>query len=681
MKVARTLLRRLGLLALLVLLASCGGPGIPLTGVVTDSYTGQPVANASVAIGERTVQTDPQGRYRFDSWSADGQLVARLDGYEDITVDLKTKPELAKAEGEARLDLTLRPNTISGLVIDLYTDQPIAGALVRVSDVLSATTGADGRYLIKGVPEQFKLQVSAADHDEVQAAISRATVQDVALRPNILTGRITDKYTGKPVSGARVSAAGVETTTDADGRYTLRNVPAGATIEIAATDYTSQTLPLPESSTTLDAILRPSFVQGTIVDASTGQPISDAIVLAMPAPGWPVTPTLPFTGTAASVVRSGPDGRYKLDNVPEGAQIQVLMPGYRKAIKPFIEGEFENDIKLEPFEVKAIYITAATATDKNAMRELFDLVDRTELNAVVIDVKLDIVGDVGRIGYKSKLPIVQELGTDIDWIDMAWITAEARSRGIYTIARMPVMRDDVVATSNPEWAVKRAGGGLWADHGGLHWLDPFQHGVWDYNIGLAKEIADFGFDEIQYDYIRFPSDGNVNVMVFSQPLDRREHGSQSMYETITGLLKETHQVLYSSGAFFSIDVFGYATWRDMWEIGQKLEMMAEHTDYICPMVYPSHYSLGELGFDHPDLYPYEIVLDSLQRGAPRIEGRRALFRPWLQAFTASWLPVYAKYDRAMIRKQIQAVDDFGKAKGWALWNAANYYDPSWLNSE
>ncbi|MBI3659214.1 hypothetical protein HY230_01915 [Candidatus Acetothermia bacterium] len=301
---------------------------------------------------------------------------------------------------------------------------------------------------------------------------------------------------------------------------------------------------------------------GTIIDSATGKVIRDAVIIAMPPSAGETDKTLPFKGVALSMTHSDARGNYKLDPVPVGAQIQVLVPGYRKSLALVEAGRSVFNIALTAFDAKAIYITAATASSKNALRALFDLVDRTELNAVVVDAKLDFVGDVGRIAYNSQLSVVRELKTSRAAIDMAWLVAEAHRRGIYVIARIPVMRDDVLARAKPEWAIKHASGGLWADDHQFHWLDPFQPGVKDYHLSLAQEIAQMGFDEIQFDYIRFPSDGETWMMRFSQAYDPL-HNPEPMYEAIVQLLKEIDEAVHRRGVFFSIDVFGYATWRDL----------------------------------------------------------------------------------------------------------------------
>ncbi len=655
-------------------LAACGNAPV-LNGLVLDQYSQQPIAGATVVVGKNTVTTDDKGAWQVTGWQSTDSVSVQATDYATATLALTDyKPDGAQP---VTVSLDLRPNTLQGVLIDQYTQQPISGAAIQTTSGLTATTGADGTYKLVGVPETFDVTISAPHYADVQQSVERATSLDATLRPTLLTGTLTDKYSSKPIAGATVATDSAKATTDAEGRYTLEPVAPNQELLISATDYTSQTVSVPEKIE-LDVVLRPSTVRGTVVNAETGQPVDRGAVIAMPPqPGSDASQ--PFRGDAVALTRLNADGTYTLNNVPENAQIQVLAPGYRKSWTNLSEGEFNADLKVEPFEVRAIYVTAATASSKDALTELFDLVDQTELNAMVIDIKLDIAGDVGGVGFMSQNPVVMEAGTSEDYLDIPWIVEEAHKRDIYLIGRMAVMRDNRLADAHPEWAAQSSiTGGVWEDGGGLKWLDPFNPNVKAYNVGLAQEIANFGFDEVQFDYIRFPSDGATKNLVFSQPIDP-ENNPEVMYQAIGNVLKDAHQTINSAGAFFSIDVFGYATWRNMWEIGQSLEVMADHTDYVCPMVYPSHYDRNELGFDNADAHPYEIVKDSIEKGRVRTADKYALLRPWLQAFTATWLSPTVDYGRAEVRAQIKAVDEVEGTTGWTLWNAANFYDPSWLN--
>jgi hypothetical protein len=302
----------------------------------------------------------------------------------------------------------------------------------------------------------------------------------------------------------------------------------------------------------------------------------------------------------------------------------------------------------------------------------------------VIDLKSDLRDDLGLIYYDSQLPIVKELHTARDIMNLSAILAEAKKRGIYTIARIHIFsHDNVLAEAKPEWAGKdRKTGGVYAVYPGpgIHydWLDPWNKNVWDYNIQLGVEAAQLGFDEINFDYIRFPdpdpSTDDAERLQLSKPADWKDN-PDAMFNNIATFMEQSQRAINGAGAFFSVDVFGYAAWEPQKTIGQNIGLMSQHADYVCPMVYPSHYGLHELGFDNAAAHPYEIVLESLKRGAELVGTNRAMLRPWLQDFTLRWVPKdqIVDYGPGQVRAQIQATEDFGRAAGWQLWDSDNVY--------
>lgn len=671
------ILRRAGraavLLSLTALLFACGGPQVPLTGTVTDAYTGQPVGAATLTLGDTTLTTDPGGKYEIPRWDAKGTLQVSASGYEPIAVDLSTKPQLAKPEPPAvTLDtISIRPNTVGGAVTDSYTGQPLGGALVKVSEVISATTGPDGRYTLAGVPESFTLNVSAPDYEPLTQDVSRATTADVAVRPNVLAGRITDRFTGAPVVGASVTAGAAAATTDADGRYRLENIPEQSTITVTAEGYAELTQPV-ERSTSLDAVLRPDVLAGVLIDAASKQPVPNATIIA--------STNLASSDVAYTRIDNATDGAFTLDGIPEQGFVQVLAPGYEKAVVELKPGSVPSTIELEPFTTKALYVTAAVASNGDLLTQYFDMIDRTELNAIVIDLKSDLRDDLGLVYYDSQVPLVKELGLSKPYMDLSQILAEAKQRGIYTIARVHIFsHDNVLADARPEWAAKdKSTGEVFADYPTptirYAWLDPWNQNVWDYNIALAVEAAGLGFDEINYDYIRFPS-----LEFSASDKDRlqlsREGTDEEKFANIVEVLKRSHRAINGAGAFFSVDVFGYTAFHPSPLIGQDLSRMAEYTDFVMPMVYPSHFSPGEFGFDNPARFPYEVIQKSMAAGAEQVAGKRALVRPWLQEFTLIWVPddMIVEYGPDEVRAQIRAVEEAGRSGGWILYDSANDY--------
>ncbi|MGH7360734.1 MAG: putative glycoside hydrolase, partial [Candidatus Methylomirabilales bacterium] len=236
--------------------------------------------------------------------------------------------------------------------------------------------------------------------------------------------------------------------------------------------------------------------------------------------------------------------------------------------------------------------------------------------------------------------------------------------GIYTIARIVTFKDPILAAARPEWAVlDERTGEPWIDNEGLAWMDPFRPEVWAYVIAVAKEAAEKGFDEIQFDYIRFPTDGRIQHALYSRPPDLPERMA-----AINGFLAEAAAALKPLGVFVAADVVGYTLWRtDDTGIGQRIEDMARHLDVLSPMVYPSSYHLGIPGYRYSVAHPYEIVYHSLVRGRERLRGSPVRIRPWLQDFRD-----YA-FDRRRftprdVLAQTRASAEAVGADGWMLWN-------------
>ncbi|MCS6840303.1 MAG: carboxypeptidase regulatory-like domain-containing protein [Roseiflexus sp.] len=659
-------------LLLALIAASCGRPAVPLTGTVADAYTGAPVV-ATLIIGDTQVTTDANGSYQINRWSARDVIKVVANGYEPAEIDLSALPNLQRPEPPAvRLDpLRMRPNTLSGTITDLYTGKPVAGALVQVSETISDTTDATGRYMLSGVPETFRVTVAAVGYAPLVRDLSRTTSFDAAIRPDTLRGTVTDRYTGQPIAGALVSLGDFRSTTDSKGQYLLQGVPEKGTITISAKGYASLDQPI-ERITTLDAALRPDTLSGILLDAQSKRPIRNATIIA--------TLNLQSSDVAMTRIDNSSDGSFTLEGIPERGYLQVLAPGYRKAVVELRPGSAPMTIELEPFYAKALYVTAATAARWDRLMQYFDVIDATELNAIVIDIKSDLRNDLGLVYYDSQVPIVRELGTFKPYMDLRKILDEAKRRGIYTIARVHIFsHDNVLAEAKPEWAAKdRTTGGIFYDYPapGIRyaWLDPWNENVWDYNIQLSVEAALLGFDEIQYDYIRFPS------LEFS-PTDKdrlllsREGTTEERWANITEVLRRSHRAINGAGAFFSVDVFGYTSFRPSQTLGQNLSMMAEYTDYISPMIYPSHFSPGEFGFDNPAKYPYEVIQKAMAAALRQVEGKRALLRPWLQDFTLIWVPKdqIVEYTPAEVRAQIRAVEEFDAGAGWILYDSTNVY--------
>ena len=666
------------LIIALLLLVACGASKVTINGRVLDAYTNQPVKEASLTFGKHSpVKTDASGKYTTDAWSAKDTLSINAPGYETTTLNLAEKPELAKTEPTTpTLDVTIRPNTLSGVVKDGYTNQPVANALIKASDTISATTDATGAYTLQNVPETFQIAVHAPDYVETRADISRKTSHELVLRPSVLRGVVKDTYSGKPVPGVTVKAGAATATTGDDGAYELKDVGEDAEVSFSAAGYDQARQPMPQA-TSLDVTLRPNVIVGTVLDGADGKPLAQATVIASPT----------ITGTAVAVTRTDDKGSYKLENVPEGAYIRALLPGYRRAETQVKEGGLSPEIKLEKFEAKALYVKANVASNgMDTVNEYYDIIDQTELNAVVLDVKSDNLSDVGFIYYQSQVPQVIEAETSADYMPIREMLAEAKKRNIYTIARIHIFaHDNALLEKHPDWYVQKDGKPWFADFG-IAWLDTYDERVWDYNIALGVEAAQLGFDEIQFDYIRFPSDGDLTGAKFKGARDWKNN-PDDMYNTIGRFMERAQKAINGAGAYFSVDVFGYVAWKPQPNIGQNLQIMGKYADYVYPMVYPSHFVFGELGFENPGAYPFELVDFSMQKVKDQLEGEasRAKVRPWLQDFTLIWLPdkYIVKYGAKEVRAQIDAAEKnrASGVTGWALWDSDNDYTIEALKSE
>ena len=329
--------------------------------------------------------------------------------------------------------------------------------------------------------------------------------------------------------------------------------------------------------------------------------------------------------------------------------------------------------KKAPVKVKGIYISGYMAGSEG-FQAILDKIEGTEINAVVIDVK----NDDGRITFAMDgAPTVKEIGAEKKYIqDMPAMMAQLKAKGIYTIARVVAFRDPYLAEQKPEWSLKNKDGSLHRDNKGLAWVNPYRTEVWDYLVEVGVAASRAGFDEVQFDYIRFATDSSMKQVVF----DEDETEGRSKTDIITEFIQYAYGKLSARNIMVSADVFGTIIGSnvDAQAVGQVYSDMANHLDYICPMIYPSHYGDGNFGIDHPDTEPYKTIRAALKLSKSDLEktrgeaGNQAVVRPWLQDFTASYLDHHIPYGKKEVREQIQAVYDAGYDE-WILWSASNRY--------
>jgi hypothetical protein len=385
---------------------------------------------------------------------------------------------------------------------------------------------------------------------------------------------------------------------------------------------------------------------GTVIDAQTNRPIKGAIV----------------TIDSSEVTLTNIDGAFAIK--PSVNKIAARACGYSREEMGIASSPSQAavEIKLQPIRPKALYLTVYGIGSRVIRDSALKLIDETDLNALVIDVK----GDRGFIPYKSAIPLAHAIGAQkvITVKDMQGLVQSLKVKGIYTIARIVVFKDNLLGSARPDLAIKTADGKIWLDREGLIWVDPSKKEVWEYAINIAVEAAQLGFDEIQFDYVRFPDHKGLKFGV----TNTEEH----RVNTIAGFLAEARKRLIPYNVFLAADIFGYVAWNvNDTQIGQDIDHLAPAVDYISLMLYPSGFHWGIPGYRNPVANPNKIVYLSLKQAQERTGLSSLQFRPWLQAFRD-----YA-FDRRHftgieIREQIRAANDFG-SDGWMFWNPKNIY--------
>lgn len=385
--------------------------------------------------------------------------------------------------------------------------------------------------------------------------------------------------------------------------------------------------------------------QGSVIDADSKSPIAGA-----------------FVTLGGSSVRTDDKGQFHIEG--DAGELRARAYGHRRNAVEIgsAAAAAPTTIELQPFTPRALYLSSYGIGSRVLRHRALDIAGKTRINTLVIDVKTDSA----IVGYKSSVPLAAAIGAQkiITVRDMPEQIAQLHAQGIYTIARIVTFKDNLLASAKPELAVHDKDGNVWRDREGLAWADPFQQPVRDYNLALAEEAAKMGFDEVQFDYVRFP---DTRGLVFSKP-----NTEENRVAAITALLSQARTRLAPYNVFVSADIFGYVCWNlNDTEIGQRLDELAANLDYISPMLYPSGFQYGIPGYRNPVANSYEIVYRTLENARERSHLAPVRFRPWLQAFRD-----YA-FDRRVfgaeeIQQQISAAERFG-AGGWMLWNPRNVY--------
>ncbi len=613
-----------------------------IRGVVRDGE-GHPIADAALTLAGRSALSDQAGRFHIAVARGTYVLIGFADGFTSAQQTIAADELLPK---NYSADLMLPPNAFTATVLATDLHQPIAGAKVQVErgadppgGELGITTDARGEFVVRGIKTGARLQVSAPGYRPASFSYEASGPREFALSPALARVTIKDEYTQSPLPNITVTAGDQSAHTDAQGQVVFRALSGAVPIAAQARGHDSARAQY-DGEADLTLTLRPNTLDGVVKDATTQQPIPRALIQ--------------YNG---QMLETDTRGAYHLEQVPPQLTLTVKTPGYR--LTSFaITRTARFDLELTPFEAKGLHIYYAMPRED--VLALLDRLRGTELNTIVLDVK----EGAGDIVWPSQVPLAQEIGAyRVRGIPPAELIGICRARQWYCIARMVVFKDTRLGTAHPDWALHYPGGQV-LNAANEIWMNPAKQEVWDYNLALAKELSALGFDEVQFDYIRYPG----------RPMPLEAGTAGSRIETIKKFLETASQAMKPLPAFFSGDVFGLTTVvRDEQGIGQIYEEDAPYFDYISPMMYPSTWKgapnlfqvgLGIPACTNPLACPYEIVYEGTLRARERAA---TLIRPWLQAYRDV---AFGTPEFILQRKGAEESD----SAGWLFWNNQGVYD-------
>lgn len=616
-----------------------------LIGTVRDGETGEPLFGATISTGRQITWSDAKGSFTFRRLKRGATISIIAPGYE---------PGEAVFRGEEIQEIPLWPR-ITAVEVKDERGFPIAEAVVSAGEEV-AERGEEGVFFLRRLREGARISVLAEGYYGVEVIYEGQSPLEVVLERSRVVVAVYDLYTGQPVPGVLLSWGNGSFVTDEQGQSQIEGVKAGDRFQLQADGYEGGEA-IYDGEGILEVALRPDTLQGVVRDEGSGTPIPGVVVQV----GERVFPT-------------DANGAYYLTDLPAQAVLTFSAPGF-KDLQAAVPLSTTLDVFLQPleatFEAKGIYIAFGLLASEEKVRALIDMVARTEMTAIVVDIK----GDSGWLAYHSQNPLALEIGAEAKGLmEVGELLRLCRERGIYTIARLVVFKDSVLAGGRPDLAVKRPDGEPFADGKGSLWVDPFREEVWEYNIAIAREVAALGFDELQFDYIRFPTDGETGSLIYSQPST-----AGSRYGAIQGFMARLEGALEPFGVFTSADIFGLTAWLDHEaNIGQMVENVAPYVDYLSPMLYPSTFTPGLLNWEgdkRPTEYPYEVVYESLIRMRGRTDKP---LRPWLQHYAD--YKYHLPFGLEEYRAQKRAAYDAG-ADGWLFWNASGIYEEALFQGE
>jgi len=353
----------------------------------------------------------------------------------------------------------------------------------------------------------------------------------------------------------------------------------------------------------------------------------------------------------------------------ESAVETVVIPTNDGVTKP--AGIKEKKPEVINQEIHGAYYSALRVSNRDKVLALVKQMCGSEINAVVIDLK----DDSGFITYDSKNELAQEVKAvhPVIW-NIQEMVDLFHQNGIYVIGRVVAFRDSVLPVQKPSYAICKPNGKVFYDRAKDTWLNPYNKDNWDYLLNIAEEAIQAGVDEIQFDYVRFSTEAKAGRVQFG--VDSEKY---TKTQAITDFVEYAADRIHKKNGKISADVFGTIinSSVDAKIVGQDYVQLSKYLDYICPMIYPSHYADGCYGLAVPDLQPYELIVGALNDSVKSLlaigkNEHCAKVRPWLQDFTANWKKKHMKYGKEEVQKQIQGVNDSGYDQ-WLLWNSSGKY--------
>ncbi|WP_324170498.1 putative glycoside hydrolase [Sulfurimonas sp.] len=379
---------------------------------------------------------------------------------------------------------------------------------------------------------------------------------------------------------------------------------------------------------------------GTIIDYKTNKPIRKAMI-----------------SDSKITVKSDENGSFSINSKEKNYHIKAY--GYRPY--SFTQDLNNTTISIEPINIKALYLTfwGANIYSKTTAK-ILKIIEETQINAIVVDVK----NEYGSTSYRTSFKQANSYGAYEKRTigNIKNFMKLMKSKGIYTIARVVVFKDELQASNNEDYAIKKTDGSIWRNHDNMAWVDPFDKRSHRYTVAIAEDAAARGFDEINFDYIRFPAKRWLKLS--------KKNTQENRIKAIEDFLRLARNKLRKYGVFISVDTYGNVCWeKGDSGIGQKIESLSKYSDYISPMLYPSGFASGSFGLDAPSEEPYIVIYRSIKNVQDRINPQR--IRPWLQYFK-DYAHTRKHYRKFEVNEQMRASRDINTS-GWMMWSPSSKY--------